>query len=186
MEPVLRLLAPKSPGMLLMYAWASLLLLGPLAYVRATSGLATGAGALVLIGYPYMVALGLPSDKVRPRVRSAAQLLFSAFLVLVVIGIFAIPFLDDPAEGRPVSGLAAVGVMAAVVLVNVVIFAPFFLATAVLNDVRKSIGVHQALDSLPIFLGFYFWWFGGVFYVHRQLQTALMPANKSLERTREG
>ena len=184
MGHVLRMLVSKSPGMLLMYAWGVLILLSPLAHVKAASGFAAGAGALVLVGYPYLVALGLPADKVRPRVRGTAQLLFNALLVAVVIGILAIPFLEDPAEGGPASGLAAIGVMAAVVMVIVVIFAPFFLATAALNDVRKSIGVQQ--DSLPTFLGFYFWWFGGVFYVHRHVQAALMPANKSLERTREG
>jgi hypothetical protein len=46
------------------------------------------------------------------------------------------------------------------------------------------VGVQQAFDSFPNFLALYFWWFGGVFYVHRQVQAALMPANKSLERTR--
>ncbi len=75
--------------------------------------------------------------------------------------------------------------MAAVIIMNIVIFAPFFLATAALNDLRKSVGVQQEFDSLPNFLAFYFWLFGGVFYVHRQVQAALMPANNSLERARE-
>jgi hypothetical protein len=186
MGRALQLLARRSPGMLLIYVWAALITLSTLAHVRVTSGFAAGAGALTLVGYPYLVALGLPADKVRSRVRRAAKLLFGALLLLVVIGIFAIPVLDGSAEGAAVSGMAAVGIMAAVVTVNIVIFAPFFLATAALNDLRKSAGVHNAFDSLPNFLAFYFFWFGGIFYVHRQVQSALMPANKSLERTREG
>jgi hypothetical protein len=96
-----------------------------------------------------------------------------------------IPLLDESAERPPISTLAGVGIMAAVIIVNVVIFAPFFLATAALNDLRKSVSDQPAFESLPNFLAFYFWLFGGVLYVHKQVQLALMPPNNSLERTRE-
>jgi hypothetical protein len=185
MERVLRLLAHKSPGTLLAYAWVALILLSPLAYLSVSSGFAAGAGALIFVGYPYFVSLGLPVHIVRSRVRGTAKLLFGALLVAAVIGVVAIPFLDEAAEGAPISSLAGAGIMAAVIIVNIVIFAPFFLATAALNDLRKSVGVQPAYDSVPNFVALYFWLFGGVFYVHRQVQAALMPANKSLERTRE-
>jgi hypothetical protein len=54
-----------SPGTILAYTWAALILLVLLANVRVASGFATGVGALIVVGYPYVVALGLPVHIVR-------------------------------------------------------------------------------------------------------------------------
>jgi hypothetical protein len=93
--------------------------------------------------------------------------------------------LEEVAEHAPLSTLAEAGIAAAVIIVNIVIFAPFFLATAALNDLRKSVSGQPAFESLANFLAFYFWLFGGLLYVHKQVQAALMPPNKALERTRD-
>jgi hypothetical protein len=178
------MLAHKTPGTLLAYAWGALILLTPLAYVRVTSGIAAGAGLLIVAGYPYLVALGLPAKIVRPRVRRTAKRLFVALIVAAVMAVVTIPFLDEPVERHPISGLASAGVAIAVAMINVAIFAPFFLATAALNDLQKSLGVRRSFASITNFVALYFWWFGGVFYVHRQVQAAFVPDNESPEHTR--
>lgn len=178
METLLQRLSEHSPGRLLGFAWVSLAFLSLLAQVPIIGGVAVAVTIVLFVGYPYLIVLGLPARIVRPTVRSRARFLFNGLLLLAVVAAVLISlFPEGPSSSEgPMEPLPAFLLFVAVVASNVVIFAPFFLATAALNDVQRHQRGGPLEASLSNFVAIYFWLFGGIFRIHPRIQVVLHAA----------
>jgi hypothetical protein len=85
--------------------------------------------------------------------------------------VLAIPFLPN-GYSTPIPLAAPIEWMEVVfaVAVNVVVFGPFFLGAAALNDVRHAMKQPTVLDSIPNFLTLFFGMFGGLLFAHRAIR----------------
>jgi hypothetical protein len=52
------------------------------------------------------------------------------------------------------------------------IFSPFFIATHVLGEARRTLGVYKHLDSIVAWVSLFYFGFGGVFFLHRSVANA--------------
>jgi len=186
MGRLLQRLAVLSPRSLLVRWWVLLLLLGLLSLVPPLEGIATAAAFCIFVGYPYALILGLPGGIVRSSIRFVARWLLMGFIGIILVMAVAIPFLPDdyatPTNPSSWQEWLEVALGAASV---VVIFSPFFLGAAALNDTRRYMRQDSTLESIPNFLALYFGLFGGLLHVHRRVREVLMPANISLQAARE-
>lgn len=78
---------------------------------------------------------------------------------------FILGVVDNSAAGAVLQLLGAVIVLGA--------FLPFFLATHVVDEASRAVGIYKALDFIPTFLSIYAFLFGGVFYLHNRLRLIL-------------
>jgi hypothetical protein len=114
---------------------------------------------------------------VRGSIQSIARWLQVGFaLVLVCMAIF-IPFLPE-GYSTPRAPRSAVEWFEQVfaIVACVVIFSPYFLGAAALNDARRHLGQDPTRESVPNFLALYFWPFGGLIHVHRRVREVLHAA----------
>jgi len=163
-------------------------LLWLLSLISPLEGVATAAALCLFVGYPYVVILGLPPGIVRPSIKSLARWLFVGFVGVVLTLAVAIPFLPEGYETprNPQSGHEWLELFFGITSVFVV-FLPFFLGAVALNDARRYMRQDPTMETVPNFLALYFGCVGGMLYVHRRVREVLaLPANTSLERTREG
>jgi hypothetical protein len=176
METLMRGLAMLPPRKLFLSWWAAMILLSLLSLIRALEGIAIAAALCLIVGYPYVLILGLPVGVVRPLIKSIARWLLVGFVGVVLTLAVAIPFLTEeyktptsPQSGREwlewSFGLLSVAV----------IFLPFFLGAAALNDTRRYMRQDPTLESIPNFLALYFGMAGGLIYVHRRIREVLNP-----------
>ena len=178
MEALLQRISGHSPSQVLGFAWVTFVFLSLLAQVPIIGGVAVAVGLVVFVGYPYLIVLGLPARIVRPTVRSRARFLFKGLLLLAVVAAVLIPFFPEGSSSseEAMAPLPAFLLFVAVVTICVVVFAPFFLATAALNDVRRSQRGGPLEGSITNFVAIYFWLFGGIFRIHPRIQVALHAA----------
>ena len=174
MERFLLTLASLTPARLLLLLWVVVAVMTVLIYVPAFEGVATAAGLVLLCGYPYVLILGLPEGVVRPAVRAWAHWLFRGFCILLVALPLVLPLVPDgySTPSSPKTAREWLEIIVALA-VNVVVFAPFFLGSAALNDLRRAAHQSPTLESIPNFLALYFGLFGGLLYVHRRVREAL-------------
>lgn len=185
MAGVLRALAALSPGQLILWSWVVMFACSALGHVGALDNLGTAVGLLVLIGYPNVVALGLPAQRVSPGTRRWALVFFvGTCLLLLALGT-GIPSFDLDVNldlAAVASGAIAppqiapqtiLGALIGLVAVSVVLVAPFLLATAALNQARRSLGEPGADESVRTFFALNFAVFGGYVFVHRRVQATL-------------
>ncbi len=167
MKRALSVLASLTPRQLLVRAWLVLLCSALLANFKPLSGLGAAIGFAVVVGYPYVVALGMaPKSDDAGAAKLARNLFYLWVLVLAAVAAL-LPFEGAiQLQPSPTNLLGWVSISAAV-LVNIVVFAPFFLATRFLDEARRRTGSYVHFQSIPTFLGFYFGIFGGYLYVHR-------------------
>ena len=174
MERFLRSLGHLTPGRLLVVCWAAIVVLAVLMHVPILEGVATAAALAIFCGYPYALILGLPHGIVRPAVKAWASRLFVGFAIVLVLLPLALPQIPDgySTPTSPHSVREWLEVVLAVA-VNIVVFAPFFLGSAALNDLLRAMREERILKSIPNFLALYFGLFGGLLYVHRRVREVL-------------
>lgn len=98
--------------------------------------------------------------------KRVARTLFALLIVIVAVIVLTMPYLQTPNMDTPEFLNRWPG--AAIVLVtNTVIFAPFFLATHVINEARRTKRVYKPFDVYLTFISLYFGMFGGFLYAHR-------------------
>jgi len=166
MKRALAYVVTLTPKQVLLRVWALLLVAMVMSGIRPLSGLASALGIVVIVGYSYLVILGATSSSA--RLKRVARTL-CAFLIAFAVGVTAaLPFLEArnmeaeaPGSVQDWVGLAIVGP------VNIAIFAPFFLATHVINEARRAKGVQKPFDGFLTFISLYFGLFGGLIYAHR-------------------
>ena len=165
------MLATLTPKQLLLASWVMLAAAGVLTTFRAFEGVAVAVGLLLLCGYPYALILGLPNGVVGASLRAWTRALFFGFLLALALLAVLGPFLptEYSAPGLVTQWLRLLAALA----INIVIFAPFFLGAAALNDLLRAARKDLTLQSIPNFLALYFGIFGGWLYVHRRVREAL-------------
>jgi hypothetical protein len=52
------------------------------------------------------------------------------------------------------------------------LFSPFFVATHVIGQARRELGVFKPLDSIGAWFALFYFGFGGVFFLHRKVSSA--------------
>jgi hypothetical protein len=63
--------------------------------------------------------------------------------------------------------------------IDVLVFAPFFVATHVLGQARRSLGLYKPFDSIGACVSLFFFPFGGVFFLHRNVASAVQSLRTS-------
>lgn len=174
MSRVLLMFATLTPGRLLLASWVVWFAAGILTAIPPLEGVAVAVGLFLVCGYPYIVILGLPYGVVRTKLRAAARILFFGFLLALSVLVVLLPLTSGeyspPANPHSLSGWLE---LAAGLALNIVLFAPFFLGAAALNDLWRAARQDPTLQSVPNFLALYFGLFGGWLYIHRRVREAL-------------
>lgn len=183
MAVLLQSLAKLSPTELLFRWWFLFCFLGLISLSPPLEGLAAAGAFALFVGYPYILILGLPPGIVRPSIRSAARWLLLGFVVVALVMAVAIPFLpDNYATPHNPGSLRDWAELAFGLAACLVVFSPFFLGAAALNDTRHHMRQSPTLESIPNFLALYFGPFGGLLHVHRRIREILVPTSPQLGR----
>ena len=142
-----------------------------LSTIHVLRGLGPAVGLLFICGYPYLVILGLPDGVVRIRVKSWARFLFIGFLGLLILLAVLAPFFPE-GYATPLAPQTVREWLELLlgVAVDVVVFGPFFLGSAALNDSRRAMKQDPTLESFTNFIALYFGIFGGLIYVHGRVR----------------
>jgi len=118
----------------------------------------------IIFGYPFVLVFGFPapySSVTSRRVSILAILAVVIACIASVIDIQSAPQAVDTWLGR-VFGL----------LFGVLIFSPFFVATHVLGQARRALGVYKPFDSIGAWISLVYFGLGGVFFLHRIVASA--------------
>lgn len=70
-------------------------------------------------------------------------------------------------------------------LAGATLFAPFFIATHVLGEARRALGVYKPLDSIGAWVSLLYFGFGGVFFIRRTVLAVAESLAKE-DRTDQG
>lgn len=169
MPRILRWFVAAKPGWLFGLFWVIVLLFRFGAEQnKVLSDIFSVLCGIVLVGCPLVVLLGLPRRFVGHRIVriSIACAIVDCFLLLfALVRMFILGVVDNSAAGAVLQLLGAVIVLGA--------FLPFFLATHVVDEASRAVGIYKALDFIPTFLSIYAFLFGGVFYLHNRLRLIL-------------
>jgi hypothetical protein len=120
--------------------------------------------AAITFGYPFLIVFGFPALY---SGKTSRLVTFLSFLVIAAAYLSsassATMALDaSPTLLRTLLGAAFAGL----------IFSPFIVATHVLVNVRRKLGVHKPLDSIGLCIALLCFGFGGVFFVRRTVVSA--------------
>jgi hypothetical protein len=120
--------------------------------------------AAIIFGYPFVIIFGFPapySSVVSRRTSIVSVLAVVTVCVASVVNWHTAPEAVDTWLGR------LFGLIFALLL-----FAPFFVATHVLGEARRTLGVYKHLDSIAAWVSLFYFGFGGVFFLHRSVANA--------------
>jgi hypothetical protein len=139
----------------------------------------TVLGIFVLFGYPLLIIFGFPA-----RYSTVISRGVSIAAVLTVVAAYIASIAGSPtSQPESVSGIQYVLGF----LFGLFIFSPFVIATHVLGEARRSLGVYKPLDSIGAFTALLYFAFGGVFFVRAKVSEAVERiAARSAERTQSG
>jgi hypothetical protein len=122
---------------------------------------------MVLFGYPFLLIFGFPAPY---STKAARQLSILSLSVLGLICIASLTF-NPLAPENQITGSWIKLVIG--IPVDVLVFAPLFVATHILGQARRSLGVYKPLDSIGAWVSLFFFAFGGVFFLHRNVASAV-------------
>lgn len=128
-------------------------------------------GVLLLFGYPLLIIFGFPepySTLVRRRIALAGAVLLLVALLAVSLG---------APQSRPEmpDWLGAVLGFPFVIL----LYAPFFIATSVIDDARRALGKYKPLDCIITWLCVVTYPALGVFFIQRTVAPVLTDLGES-------
>jgi hypothetical protein len=121
-------------------------------------------GVTIIFGYPFLLIFGFPapySTVISRGLSVTALFVLIAASVALVVG-------SPPTQGEPVSWIATLLGF----LFGILIFSPFFVATHVLGEARRALGVYKPLDSIGVLISLFYFSVGGVFFLHRSVASA--------------
>ena len=164
-------LARMTPGRLVLSMWLCVFAASALTAFQPTAGLGTALVLAVFSGYPYALILGMPEGVIRKGIVSAARKMLAAFLLLLLLLVFVVPFFPN-GYSTPMTPTTPTEWMEYILglAVNAVVFGPFFLGAAALNDVRQAMKQPTAFDSIPNFLTLFAGLCGGLLFAHRPVR----------------
>jgi hypothetical protein len=119
-----------------------------------------GLGAF--FGIPILIVFGFPS-----RYSSLTRRRIALVSLVVLLFVCVSTLLQDPSGSRVQLGDAR---LFASLIVTPLLFAPMFIATAVLGDANRSMRQYKPLDFFPTWLALFAFPFGGAIYVFRKLR----------------
>jgi hypothetical protein len=160
----------KSPSAVFAMIWA-VILLGWILDSVGPSPIFRSVGAVIstmrLFGYPFLLIFGFPAQYSSKAARRLS------ILSLSVLGLICIASLiyNPSAPENQITGSWIKFVIG--IPIDVLVFAPFFVATHILGQVRRSLGVYKLLDSIGAWVSLFFFAFGGVFFLHRNVASAV-------------
>jgi hypothetical protein len=154
-----------------------MLLLSFLAFFRPLEGVAAAAAFSLIVGYPYVLILGLPVGIVRPSIKTTTRWLLVGFVGFALTLAVALPFYPKGYETpmNPQTLREWLELLFAMLSLAVV-FPPFFFGAAALNDARRYMRQSPPSASISNFLALYFGIAGGLLYVHRRVREVLDAA----------
>lgn len=122
-------------------------------------------GVLCLFGYPFLIIFGFPKPY------STASSRGVALAAAVVLGLAVVTSMLE----LQIAQLSMPGWWQPLVCVPVValVYAPFFLATAIIDNARRAVGQYKVLDFIGTWicvLGYPVW---GVFFIQRSIASTL-------------
>jgi hypothetical protein len=118
----------------------------------------------IIFGYPFVIIFGFPapySSVTSRRTTILSVLAVVTACVASVINWHTAPEAVDTWLGR-LFGL----------IFTVFLFSPFVVATHVLGEARRALGVYKHLDSIGAWVSVFYFGFGGVFFLHRSVANA--------------
>ena len=167
MPRVLLWLSRKSPVSIFAVTWA-VFLFGVVLNGNQLPWPVRAIGAVlsttIIFGYPFVIIFGFPppySNVTSRRISILSVLAVVTVCVASVINWHTTPEAIDTWLGR------LLGLIFALLL-----FSPFFVATHVLGEARRALGVYRHLDSFGAWVSLFYFGFGGVFFLHRSVANA--------------
>jgi hypothetical protein len=118
----------------------------------------------IIFGYPFVIIFGFPapySSVASKRTSILSVLAVVTACVASVANWHTAPEAVDTWLGK------LFGLIFALLL-----FSPFFVATHVLGEARRTLGVYKPLDSIGAWVSLFYFGFGGVFFLHRSVANA--------------
>jgi hypothetical protein len=120
--------------------------------------------ATIIFGYPFVIVFGFPapySSIISRRISIVAVIAVVIACVALVIDVKAAPGAVETWPRR------LLGLLFAFFL-----FSPFFVATHVLGQTRRGLGLYKPLDSIGAWIALFYFGLGGVFFLHRKVASA--------------
>ena len=170
MANILLWFSRRSSGAVFAMIWAVILL----GWILDRAGLpvplrAVGAGisTMILFGYPFLLIFGFPAPYSSKTTRRFSILSLSILgLICIASSTDSLSMNENPITTWWIKIIIGVPI-------NVLVFAPFFVATHVLGQVRRSLGLYKPFDSIGACVSLFFFPFGGVFFLHRNVASAV-------------
>ena len=123
--------------------------------------------AMIVFGYPFLLIFGFPAPYSSKITRRFSIVSLAVLSLICIASSIESPWMDeDPITTSWVKITIAVPV-------QVIVFAPFFVATHVLGEVRRSLGIYKPFDSIGACISLFFFPFGGMFFLHRSVASAV-------------
>jgi hypothetical protein len=167
MPRVLLWLSRRSPVSIFAMTW-TVFLLGVYLNGNQLPWPARAVGAVlsttIIFGYPFVIIFGFPAPYSSVASRRASILSVLAVVTVCVASVVhwhTAPEAVDTWLGR------LLGLIFALLL-----FSPFFVATHVLGEARRTLGVYKHLDAIGAWVSLFYFVFGGVFFLHRHVASA--------------
>lgn len=129
-------------------------------------------GALLLFGYPVLITFGFPG----PYSTAARRRITFSGAALVCIGVTAGSLGVLPASPTLPDW---VKVVAGIPLLTLV-YAPFFVATGIIDDARRAAGHYKVLDCIGTWICVFGYPVWGVFFIQRNVASALAALDAKL------
>ena len=167
MSHILLWLSRRSSLSVLALTWAVYVVGSFLTFVQLPwplRGLGAAIASTFIFGYPFLIIFGFPSPHSSARSRRISAVALMVLVVGCVVSPIAFP-------AKPLAQASWPQAVLGVPLVAL-IFSPFFIATHVLGEVRRALGVYKPLDSLGAWICLFWFGFGGVFFLHRSVASA--------------
>jgi hypothetical protein len=127
----------------------------------------TAISTMILFGYPFLLILGFPAPYSSKTTRRFSILSLSVLgLICIASSIDSLSMNENPITTPWIKFIIGVPI-------EVLVFAPFFVATHVLGEARRSLGTYKPFDSIGACVSLFFFPFGGVFFLHRSVASAV-------------
>jgi hypothetical protein len=130
-------------------------------------GVGAAISTSIPFGYSFLLIFGFPAPYSSRTTRRFSILSLSILgLICIASSIDSLSMNENPITTQWIKVIIGVPI-------EVIVFAPFFVATHVLGEARRSLGTYKPLDSIGACLSLFLFPFGGVFFLHRNVASAV-------------
>jgi hypothetical protein len=140
-----------------------------------THAVGAALSTIAIFGYPFVIIFGFPAPYSSVTSRRVSILAVLAALTACIASVIDIHATANAVDSWPARLFG--------LLFATLIFSPFFVATHVLGQVRRALGVYKPFDSIGAFISMLYFGLGGVFFLHRSVAS---PAETVVTERRTG